>query len=72
MSDVAFTPFGRVFDILRGLDVRADMRHREALVLFAGTGRAFAQVLLALVKHKLFSTVNANIFARANFLAGTV
>jgi hypothetical protein len=36
-SDVALTAFWRIFGILRGLDVRPDVGHRETLVLFAGT-----------------------------------
>jgi hypothetical protein len=69
---VAFAAFWRVFRIFRGLDIRSDMSHREALVLFAGTGRAFAQILFALVKGQLFSAVNTHIFAGADFLSCTV
>ena len=71
-SDVALAAFGRVFDILRGLDVRPDVRHGEALVLFAGTGRAFAEILLARIKRHLFSAVDTDIFTGTDFLAGTI
>lgn len=69
---VAFTAFWRVLCILRSLDVRADMCHREALVLFAGAGGTFPEVLFALVECEFLSAINAHIFARADFLSCVV
>jgi len=66
---VAITAFWRILCILRSLDVRADVRHGEALVFFAGTGRTFPEILLALVQRKFLSAINAHIFARADFLS---
>ena len=66
---VAFPAFWRVPGVLRRLDVRADMRHREALVFFAGAGGTFPEILFALVQRKFFSAINAHIFARADFLS---
>jgi len=66
---VAFSAFWRIFCILRSLDIRTDMRHGEALVFFAGTGGTFPEILLALVQRKFFSAINADIFARADFLS---
>ena len=71
-SDVALAPFGRILGILGGLDVRPDVCHGEALVLFAGTGRAFAEILLARIKRHLFSAVDTDIFTGTDFLAGTI
>jgi hypothetical protein len=45
------------------------MRHREARVFFAGAGGTFPEILVALVQRKFFSAINANIFARADFLS---
>jgi len=47
---VALATFWWIPGILRGLDIRPDMRHREALVLFAGTGGTFSEILLAFVQ----------------------
>jgi len=66
---VAFPAFWRVPGVLRSFNVRADVRHREALVLFAGARRTFPEILLALVQRKFFSTINTHIFARADFLS---
>jgi len=69
---VAFAAFWRVLGIIRRLDIRPDMGHREALVLFTGAGRAFSEVLLALVESQFLSTVNTHIFAGADFLSCVV
>ena len=69
---VAFTAFWRVLCICRRLYVRADVRHREALVFFAGTGGTFPEILLALVQSEFLSAINAHIFARADFLSCVV
>ncbi len=66
---VAFTAFWRIFSILRSLDIRADVRHGEALVFFAGAGGTFPEILFALVQCKFLSAINAHIFARADFLS---
>jgi hypothetical protein len=66
---VAFTAFWRIFSILRSLDVRADVRHGEALVFFAGTGGTFPEILFALIQCKFLSAIDAHIFARADFLS---
>jgi len=58
-----------VLGICRGLDIRPDVGHRETLVLFAGAGRAFAEVLFALVKGELFSAIDTDVFAGPDFLA---
>ena len=58
-----------MFGILRRLDVRADVRHREACVFFARAGGTFPEILLALVQGKFFSAINAHIFASAHFLS---
>jgi hypothetical protein len=68
----ALAAFGRVFCIFRRLDVRADVSHRETLVLCTGAGRAFPEILLALVEGQFFSAVNADIFARPDGLACAV
>ena len=70
--DVAFSAFWRVLDIIRGLDIRTDVRHREALVLFTGTGRAFPEILFALVESEFLSAIDADIFAGPDFLSCTV
>ena len=67
--NVALTAFWWILDILRSLDVRSDMRHREALVFFTGAGRAFPEILFTLVQGKFLSAINAHIFARADFLS---
>jgi hypothetical protein len=64
----ALAPFWRVLGICRGLDIWPDVGHRETLVLFTGTGRAFPEVLFALVKGSFFSAVDANVFAGSDFL----
>jgi len=66
---VTFTAFWRIFSILRSFYIRADMRHGEALVLFAGTGWTFPEILFALVQCKFLSAIKAYIFARADFLS---
>ena len=60
---------GRVFCIFGSFDVRADVGHRETLVLLAGTGRAFPEILLALVKRELLTAVDTDVFSRPNLLA---
>ena len=65
---VAFPAFWRILCVLRCLDIRTDMRHREALVFFAGTGGTFPEILLTLVQRKFFSAINTHIFSRADFL----
>jgi hypothetical protein len=55
--NVALTALWRVLDIFGGLDVRSDMCHREALVLFTGAGRTFSEVLFALVECEFFSAI---------------
>src|SRR5208337_3319599 len=62
-------PSGRVLGIFRSLDIRPDMGHRETLVLLAGAGRAFTEILLALVECKLLATVDTHVFSRPDFLA---
>jgi len=69
---VAFPAFWRVFCVLRCLDIRTDMRHREALVFFTGTCRTFPEILFTFVKSKLLSAIETNIFARADFLSRAV
>jgi len=69
---VAFTAFWRIFGILRSLDIRADVRHWETRVFFAGTGRTFPEILLTLIKRKFLSAINADIFARADLLSCSV
>jgi hypothetical protein len=61
--------FGRVFCILGSFDVRSDMSHREALVFLAGTGRALAEILLALVKRELLAAVDTHVLSRPDLLA---
>lgn len=72
VSLIAFTAFGRVSGILRSLDIWADVRHWEALVFFTGTGRAFPEILLTLVKGEFLSAINTHIFSRADFLSRSV
>jgi hypothetical protein len=67
--NVAFSAFWRVLDIFRGLDIRADVCHREALVLFAGTGRTFPEILFALVECEFLTAIDADIFAGPDFLS---
>ena len=69
---VAFATFWRVLGISRCLDVRPDVSHREALVLFAGARGAFPKILLALVEGQFLSTVNTHVFAGADFLSCAV
>jgi hypothetical protein len=71
-SDVTLAAFWRVLYIFRSLDVRADMGHREALVLFAGAGRTFPEVLFALVECKFLSAIYADILAGPDFLSCSV
>lgn len=66
---VAFAAFWRVLDIIRGLDIRANVGHWEALVLFAGTGGTFPEILFALVECEFFSAIDADIFAGPDFLS---
>ena len=54
---VALAAFWRVLDIVRSLDVRADVGHREALVFFTGAGRTFSQILFTLVESKFLSAI---------------
>ncbi len=63
------TTFRRIFCILRCLDIRPDMGHRETLVLFACTGRTLSEILLTFVKGVFLSTINAHIFSWAHFLS---
>ncbi len=63
------TAFRWIFCILRSLNVRAYVRHGEALVFFAGAGGTFPEILFTLVQGKFFSAVNAHIFSRADFLS---
>lgn len=70
MLQVALSALGRVNRIFRGLDVRTDVGHREALVFFTGARRAFSEVLLHGIECQLSSAVQADIFAGANFLPG--
>ncbi len=65
---VAFSTFGWISCIFWCLDIRPDMRHREALVFLAGAGGTFPEVLLTFVEGKFLSTINAHIFSRADFL----
>ena len=67
--EVTFPAFGRVLCILRSLDVRADVGHREALVLFACAGRTLPEILLTLVKGVFLSAVEAHVLSRADFLS---
>jgi hypothetical protein len=55
--NVALTAFWRVLYVIRSLDVRADVGHREALVLFTGAGGTFSEVLFALVECEFLSAV---------------
>ena len=66
---IAFTTFGRVFGILRSLDIRADVRHREARIFLASTGGTFPEILLTLVEGEFFSAINTHIFSCADFLS---
>lgn len=67
---VALTPLGRVYRIFRGLDIRTDVGHREALVLLTGALRTLPQVLLHLVERHLPAAVDAYILPRTDFLSG--
>jgi hypothetical protein len=69
---VTLSAFGRVPGIRRGLDVRADVSHRETLVLFAGAGRAFPEILFTLIQRQFLSTIDTYVFSRADFLSGNV
>jgi hypothetical protein len=60
----------RVFCIIRCLDIRPDVCHREALVFFACTLRAFPEILFGSIQFILLSTVKAYILARPDFLSG--
>ena len=60
---------GRVFSIFGSLDIRPDMGHRETLVLLAGAGRAFAEILLALVEREFLAAIDTHVFSRPDFLA---
>jgi len=71
-SDVALTAFWRILCICRCLYVRTDMGHREALVLFAGAGGTFPEVLFALVECEFLATVDAYIFSGSDFLSCVV
>jgi hypothetical protein len=64
-----FSASGRVLCIFGSLDVRADVGHRETLVLLAGTGRAFSEILLALVEGVLLAAVDAHVLSRPDLLA---
>ena len=56
--------------ILRRLDIRADMGHGEALVLFTRTLRALPEILLNRIKHQFLSAVKADVLPRTYLLAG--
>ena len=66
--NVAFTALRRVLYIFRSLDVRADVCHGEALVLFTGTGRTFPEILFALIEREFLTAVYADIFTGSDFL----
>jgi len=67
---VALAPLGRVHCIFRGLDVRTDVGHREALILFTGTLGTLPQVLFHLIERHLPAAVDAYILPRTDFLSG--
>ena len=54
---VAFAAFWRVLYIIRVLDIRADVSHREALVLCTGAGGTFPEILFALVESEFLSAI---------------
>jgi hypothetical protein len=58
-----------MFCILRGLHIRPDVGHRETLILFARTVGTLPEILLALVKLVFTTTIEADIFSRADFLS---
>jgi len=69
---VAFATFWRVLCIFRCLDVRADVCHRKALVLFTGAGRTFPEVLFALVECEFLAAVYTYILTWPDFLSCVV
>jgi hypothetical protein len=69
---IAFTTFGRVSGILRSLDIRADVCHREARVFLTSTGGTFPEILFTLVQGEFLPAINTYIFSRADFLSRSV
>jgi hypothetical protein len=69
-SLVALAPLWGVRRVFRGLDVRTDMMHREALILFTGTLRTLPQVLLRFIERHLPAAVYADVLSRTDFLSG--
>lgn len=67
---VALATFRWVPRILRSLDVRTDVGHRETLVLFTGALRTFPEVLLSCIEFHFLSTVDADIPSGAYLLSG--
>lgn len=67
---VALATFRRVHRIFWSFDIRADVGHRETLVLFTGTLRTFPEVLLCCIEFHLLSAIDADILSGAYFLSG--
>jgi hypothetical protein len=67
---VALSPLRRVHRILRSLDVRSDVCHRETLVLFTGAVRTLPEVLLDLVKSHFPPAVDTDILSWTDLLSG--
>ena len=66
---IALSAFWRVHRVLRRLNVRTTVVHRETLVLLACAGRAFSEVLLTLVELVLSPAIDTDILARADFFS---
>ena len=67
---VALAPLRGIHCVFRRLDIRTDVVHREALVLFTGALRTLPQVLLRLIERHLPAAVDADILAWTDFLSG--
>jgi len=67
---VTLAPLWGVHRIFRGLDIRTDVVHREALILFTGTLGTFPQILLGLIECHLPTAIDAYVLARTDLLSG--
>jgi hypothetical protein len=67
---VALSPLRRVHRILRSLDVRADVGHRETLVLLTGTLWTLSKVLLGLIEGHFPPAVDTDVLSWTDLLSG--
>lgn len=57
--------------VFRGFYIRPDMCHRETLVFFTRTVRAFSEILLYCVEFEFASAIDADILPRTDFLSSS-